>query len=72
MTATSFMKAIGAINLEMTFRKDKLKLRVVILELIPKMNPIVVDYIALCTISSSKDIVEECGLNAVTVPLSCI
>tara|TARA_E500000331_G_scaffold286147_1_gene280847 strand:- start:115 stop:363 length:249 start_codon:yes stop_codon:yes gene_type:complete len=56
----------------MPFRNEELKLRVTIHELMPKMNPIVVDYIQISTLASSKDIIEECGLNPVTVPVPYI
>jgi hypothetical protein len=60
------------INLQMPFRKDELKLRVIIHELIPKTNQGILDYIMMSTISSSKDIIDECGFNPVTIPLPCI
>ncbi len=60
------------IDLQMPFRKKKLKLRITIHELMPKMNPNLVDYIQISTLSSSKDIIEECGLNPVTLPVPYI
>jgi hypothetical protein len=59
------------ITFEMPCKKE-LELRVIIHELIPKTIPTVIDYIQLSTMSSSKDYIEECGLNPVTVPLPYI
>ena len=60
------------ISLQPPFRKKELKLRVIIHKLEPKVNLNVVDYITLSTLSSSKDIIDECGFNQVAVPLPCI
>jgi hypothetical protein len=60
------------INLEIPCRKDELNLRVIIHEVIHKTNPNAVDHVLLSTLSSSKDIMEECGFNPITVPLPCI
>jgi|TARA_B100001063_G_C16771352_1_gene561829 major membrane immunogen (membrane-anchored lipoprotein) len=51
---------------------NEIKLRVIINELIPKMNPNTVDYITLSTLSSSKEFIKECGLNSVAIPLPYI
>jgi hypothetical protein len=51
---------------------DEIKLRVIINEIIPKMNPNAVDYITISTMSSSKEFIKECGLNSVAIPLPYI
>ena len=51
---------------------NEIKLRVIINELIPKMNPNTVDYITFSTLSSSKEFIKECGLNSVAIPLPYI
>jgi len=54
------------------FRTKQLSLRMTVHDLTPKSDTCVVDYITFSTLSSSKDMIEECGLNSVAVPLPCI
>lgn len=51
---------------------DEINLRVMINEIIPKMNPNAVDYITLSTMSSSKEVIKDCGLNMIAIPLPYI
>jgi hypothetical protein len=53
-------------------RTKELSLRMKVHELTPKSGTCIVDYITFSTLSSSKDMIEECGLNSVAVPLPCI
>ena len=54
------------------FNEKETNLRIIVHELIPKINPNAVDYINFSTMSSSKDVINECGFNSVSVPLPYI
>ena len=60
------------ISLLPPFRNEELKMCVKINSIRPRSNSNLVDYITFTTLSSSKDFLEECGLNSVSVPLPCI
>ena len=54
------------------FHRKELNLRIIVNKLEPKTRPELVDYITFSTLKSTKDIIDECGLNQVAVPLPCI
>lgn len=60
------------ISLMPPFRTKELKLRVIIhkLEIKSDTNPF--DYVTFSILTSSNEIIDECGLNKVKMPLSCI
>ena len=49
-----------------------LQLRVIINKLEPKSREDLVDYITFSTLPSSKDLIDECKLNPIAVPLPLI
>jgi len=60
------------ISLLPPFGIEPLNLRIIVNKLEPKSRPELVDYITFSTLKSTKDIIDECGLNQVAVPLPCI
>ena len=54
------------------FRINPYYMRVIIHELIATLNSDVPNYINFTTLLSSKDIITECGLNNIIIPLPCV
>ena len=62
-----YIKIINA-----TLVNPEIHSHVIINNLIPKFRSDLVDYISLSTLSSSKNFIENCGLNQIDVPLPLI
>ena len=60
------------ISFLLPFRIEELKLRIIVHKIEPKSSATLVDYITFSTLTSTKDIIVECGLNQVAVPLPYI
>lgn len=60
------------ITLDTPYDENKMNLRIIIHDLIPKMGPNGVDYVIFFTLPSSKHIINYCGLNEMHMPLPYI
>jgi hypothetical protein len=60
------------ITLDTPYDENKINLRIIIHDLIPKLGTDAVDYVIFFTLPSSKHIINSCGLNEIHMPLPYI